>query len=98
MHLTAEGSTVRLTVPGWPELRLLAGQPGRRRRRSLHVAGTVLEGLGLALRVEMAGRVILGIGPGMRTNWLARLLGLAPARVPMSAIAVVLGSRSGRGT
>lgn len=88
LALMAEGDTLRLELPGWPEARAMMPRSFGARGRAIGQLGHVLSACGLTLSLESAGKPVLQLGQGVRSSWLARLLGLAPARIPLSAIAL----------
>lgn len=90
LNLVAEGSVLRLDVPGWPELRALMPRTGAARSQMLRRVAGVLSASGLTLRLESRGRPFVTLGSGVRSNWLSRLLGIAPARTSFSAFALLL--------
>lgn len=89
LGLVADGDTLRLELPGWPEARaLLSGSFGSRRHAARRL-GVALGRYGLALSVESAGKPVFQLGHGVSPNWLARLLGYTRARIPMSAVGLL---------
>lgn len=93
LRLEAEGATLRLIAESYGELRSVAPPTRAQRRRALAAAHRVLHQLDLSLEVRIGARTLLGLGRDVRVNWLARVLGYAPARVPFSALAAMLGRR-----
>ncbi len=90
LDLVADGQTLRLDIPGLQELRTMS-MPFQSRARTVRVVAAVLASHGLTLVMESAGKSVLLVGSSVRPNWLARLLGLAPARIPLAAITALLG-------
>jgi hypothetical protein len=89
LDLLADGDTLRLELPGWPEARAMMPRSLSGRARALERLGTVLSELGLVLSLESAGSPVLRLGHGISANWLGRLLGGPSANIPLSAIALV---------
>ena len=86
LALVADGDTLRLDLPGWPEARaMLPGSFGAR-GRLVRRLGNGLAACGLTLSLESAGKPVFQLGRDVRPSWLARLLGLGPGRMPLSAI------------
>lgn len=94
ISVAAEGDTLRLSVPSLHELKALAAGSAKTRRRSLRSASAALTTLGLACIVDIAGQPILRFGAGTQPTWLARLIGFAPASIPVSAIATLWRNRT----
>ena len=90
LALRAEGDTLRLELPGWPEARTMMPRSFASRSRAVGHLGRVLSAYGLTLSLESAGRPVLRLGQGVRPTWLARLLGLGSAHIPLSAITFIL--------
>lgn len=88
--LFAEGDVLRLELKGWSEAKSLAPRSGAARRQATRALARALSACGLTLHVEAAGSAVCQIGHGVRPNWIARLLRLAPARVPLSALGLSL--------
>jgi len=86
LGLVADGETLRLNVPGWRDLVAVVPRSARFRGQSIRALGNVLSTCDLALSVESAGSVVCRVGRNVRRNWIARLLGLAPARIPVTAV------------
>ena len=86
LALRAEGDTLRLELPGWPEARAMLPRSFALRGRALGHVSRALSAYGLTLSLESAGKPVCQIGQNVRPTWLARLIGLAPARIPLSAI------------
>ena len=89
LDLVAEGSVLRLDVPGWPELRAFMPQKGTTRSQVLRRVARLLSASGLTLRLESRGRPFVTLGSGVRPNWLSRLLGITPARTSFFAFALL---------
>lgn len=77
---------LRLTLPGRADLRSLIPRSFRTRSRIVRRLAGALSDCGLTLSLEAAGRPVIQMGAKARPTWLARLLGLAPARVRLSAL------------
>lgn len=89
LDLVADGETLRLELPGWPEARaLMSGSSGSRRHAAGRL-GAALARYGLVLSLESAGRPVFQLGHGISPNWLARLLGYTRARIPVSAVGLL---------
>ena len=86
LALVADGDVLRVALPGWIGAQGLAPRSFRERRRLVRAAARALSTCGLTLSLEAADRPIARLGSGAKTNWLARLLGIAPAHIPVSAI------------
>jgi hypothetical protein len=86
--VVADGDTVQIDVPGWPELKAMMPGASRSRSQALRLLSDVLRTYGLKIRFESAGRTFLQLGHGTTTTWLARFLGLAPADLRFAAIRV----------
>jgi hypothetical protein len=92
LDLVAEGRVLRLEVPGRSELRALTPRAGAARSQLLHRVAGLLSAYDLTLRLESRGRPFFTLGAGVRPNWLSRLLGVAPARTRISALALLFRS------
>jgi hypothetical protein len=85
LNLAADGEHLRLTLSGWRDLRsLLRFLP--RRRRNLRALADAFASHGLTFSIESAGTSVFRLGKDTAPNWLSRLLGLSPARIPFSAL------------
>jgi hypothetical protein len=93
LDLVANGEELRLALPDLREALAVMPRSLRGRRRALHFFASLLATHGLALSVEAAGRPVLRVGHRVTPSWLARLLGLAPAFIPLSAIGLLLRRR-----
>lgn len=89
LELTADGDILWLELPGWPEARALMRASLGARAQTLARLGKVLGRHGLMLSLESSGKPVFQLGHGVPPNWFARLLGLGPARVPLSAVALL---------
>ena len=87
LDIVADGDTVRVAIPGLREIVSLAPRTGR--RRSVRFLANALASCDLTLSMESAGKPVFQLGRNARPNWLARLLGLAPARIPLSAVVLL---------
>lgn len=90
LELLAEGAVLRVDVPGWSELRSALPGSSRVRRQSVRFLAKTLSTYGLTLSLESDGRPFFRLGHGVNGNWLARLIGLAPASVSPGAIRLFL--------
>jgi hypothetical protein len=86
LNLVADGENLRLELSGWRAARELMPRSFRGRRRSLQGLADLFATHGLTFNLESGGKPLLRLGHGAQANWFARLLGLAPAQVPVSAI------------
>ena len=92
--LAAHGSRLRLAAPGWANLARLGPRSLLAQRRMLATAIGGLRALGLTLDVDVDGRRAFGIGDGVKTTLLARLLGLNSTDIRFSNVVSVLRSRA----
>lgn len=90
LELVADGDTLRLDVERFRDVRSMIPRSARLRGQSTRTLAAVLSTYGLTLRVVSAGKTVFEIGRQARPSWLARLIGLAPARIPFSAIRFLL--------
>ena len=90
LALEAHGGQLRMDVPGWREARELMPQSFRHRRRSLRLLASLLASHGLTLSIESAGKPVVQLGHNVVPTVLARLLGLTPAHVSLSAFGLLL--------
>ena len=81
-------------MPGWAELRQLAPRSLFAQRRALASALRSLRTLRLALQIDVDGHNAFRLGHGVRTSWLARLLGLASADLCFASLVQLLRSGS----
>ena len=96
LDLLADGENIRLELPGWRTVRELMPRSFRGRRRALHLLANLFATHGLTFSLESGGKLILRFGHNVPPSWLARLLGLAPAYVPVSAIGALLRQKRSR--
>ena len=89
LDLVANGAALHLAVPDLQEARTIMPRSFRDRRRALRFVARLLATHGLTLSLEAGGRPVLRVGHDITPSWLARLLGLAPAYVPVSAIGLL---------
>lgn len=92
VRLQTAGSRLRLSAPGWTELRQLGPRSLITQRRTLKATVRALNVLGLTLNIDVAGRRAFQFGTGVRTTLLARLLGLTSAEIPFSTLFNLLRS------
>ncbi len=90
--LTADGAQLVLAAPGWANLHALGPRSLAARRRALMTAVTALRTLSLTLHVRVDGRRAFGLGEGVKTTLLARLLGLASTDIRFSNLVSLLRS------
>lgn len=96
LDLVADGDNLRLDLSGWRAARELMPRSFNGRRRALHVLAKLFAVHGLTFSLESGGKSILRLDHDVPPSWLARLLGLAPAHVPISAIGVLFRRSSSR--
>ena len=89
LEAVADGDNIRLELPGWRTAREFMPRSFRGRRRALHLFANLFATHGLTFTLESGGKPMLRLGHDVPPSWLARLLGLAPAYVPVSAIGVL---------
>ena len=89
LDLVADGDSLHLEVSGWEDIRSLVPGARRARGRMIRVLANILATCGLTLSLESAGKPVGRVGHGVRPSWLARVLGLAPARIPLTAVALL---------
>ena len=89
LDLIADGDTLTLEVRSFRDIKSLVPHSARRRRHSARTLAGVLETYGLTFRMTSLGKSVFEVGQKTRPNWLARLLGLGPARIPLSAIGLL---------
>lgn len=89
VNLVADGQTLRLELQGWREVREFMPRSFRKGREELRFFADMLSVHGLTLSLESAGKPIFRLGHNTSASWLARLLGLAPASIPVSAVALI---------
>ncbi len=90
LDVIAEGARLRVKLPSFREARRVLPHVTSVRGRALAYIGSALSAHGLTLSLESAGKPVLQLGYGASPNWFARVLGLAPARVPFSSIRWIL--------
>ena len=86
LKLVADGTNFRLDVPHSVNVRPLLPRSFRGSRESIRFIASALASHGLTLTVESAGKAVLRVGYNTTSSWLARLLGVAPAYIPFSAL------------
>ena len=91
--LRAEGSLLTLALPGWATLQGLGPRSLLARRRALVIATRALRKTRLTLDVDVDGRRAFGLGEGVRTTLLARLLGLSSADIRVANVVSLLRPR-----
>ena len=89
LELIADGDTLELDVQRFRDIQSMVPRSARLRGQCTRALADTLSIYGLTLRVVSAGKSVFELGRKASPNWLARLLGLAPARVPLSAIALL---------
>ena len=86
VNLVADGDKLRLEIQGWREIREFMPRSFRSARDGLRSCAALFSSHGLTLILESAGKPIFRLGHNTSASWLARLLGLAPAYIPVSAV------------
>lgn len=94
VRLKAEGSQLHLAVPGWAELSRLGPGSLLARRRTLAASTRALQRLSLSLHIQVDGQRVFGLGAGVKTSFIARLLGLSSADIRFSTVINLLRSRA----
>jgi hypothetical protein len=89
LNLVANGEGLRLEVPDLQEARAIMPRSFRGRRRALRFLAELFSTHGLIFSLESGGTPVFRFGHGVAPSWLARLLGLAPANIPFSAIGLL---------
>lgn len=92
--LRASGSELCLAVPGWAEFGQLGPRSLLARRRALAATLRSLKKLCLTLEIIVDGRRAFGLGHGVKTSVLARLLGLASADIRFVSLVQLLKLRA----
>ena len=90
LAVRADGACLHVDVPGLAEIRAAAPGSMRGLRRRVRQVDDALRACGLKLSLESSGRPFLTLGHETRGNWLARVLGLAPACLRPSVIGLIL--------
>lgn len=93
LQLLADGDTLRVDLPGRDAARSLMPRSFRRGRMALRALDSTLSRYSLTLSVESSGESLMRLGRNVKPSWLARLLGLAPAHIPFSAVRFFLRRR-----
>ncbi len=93
LNLVADGDKLRMDLPDWKEARVLLPRSFRARRRALRFVANMFAIHGLTFHLEAAGKPVLRLGHGVTPSWFARLLGLAPANIPVSAIGTLFSRK-----
>lgn len=89
LALIVDGESLRMEVPGWRDARELMPRSLRGRRQSLRLLAKLFATHGLTLSLESAGKPVLRLGHDAAPNLVSRLLGLAPAYIPLSAFGLL---------
>lgn len=89
LDLVAHGEELRLELQDLREARTFMPRTLRDRRRALRLFASQLAAHGLVFKLEAGGKPVLRVGHRVTPSWLARLLGLAPAYVPVSVIGLL---------
>jgi hypothetical protein len=90
LELVAAGECLTMEVAGWQDVRELMPRSFRSRRRSLALLATLVSAHGLTFSIESSGKPVFQIGHNVVPGLLSRLLGLAPAYVPLAAFGLLL--------
>ena len=88
LEIVADGDELRLDVPTWAELRAMMPRSFRERGRAVRRMADILRIYGLTLSLESAGKPFFQIGHGVSASWLSSMVGLAPARISLRAVAL----------
>jgi len=86
LNLVADGQELRLDMPRWADARAALPRSFRARRRTIRFVARTLATHGLTLSLESAGNPVMRLGHNTSPSWLARLLGLGLAHIPVSAL------------
>jgi len=86
LKLVADGTSIRMDVPRWVDVQDLLPRSFRGRRQTIRFVADAFAMHGLTLSLESAGKSVLRLGYNTTPSWLARVLGLAPAHIPFSAL------------
>lgn len=89
VDLVADGSRLTLNVPGRAELLALTPRSMRARSRMIRSMARILSTSGLVFSLEFDGKPVFQLGRDIRPSLLARLLGLAPARITLASIRLI---------
>ncbi len=90
LELVADGNSLRMEVSRWRDVRDLVPRSFRGRRQSLRLLAKVFATHGLTFSLESAGKPVFRLGHDATPGLLSRLLGLAPAYIPLSAVRLLL--------
>lgn len=90
LDLVADGETLRLELPGWSDARSVLPRSPFGRARAARFVANLLATHGLTLRLESAGQPVLQLGHNTPPSWLARLFGLGPVNLTISALRRIL--------
>lgn len=89
INMVADGESLRVEMPSLGDARTLWPRSYSDRKRAMHSIANVFAMHGLTISVESAGKSVLRLGHNASPSLLARVLGLAPAYIPFSAIRVL---------
>lgn len=92
--LRAEGSVLQLAVPGWSQLNELGPRSVRAKRSTLATTISALKVLRLTVDVNVDGQRAFGLGEGVKTTFLARVLGLTSTDIRFSTVVSLVRSRA----
>ena len=86
VQLRAEGRSLLLDVPGWPELNSMAPRSFRGRRNALAAAAKQLATLGVAVDINLRGSRLVSFGAGVKPTLLSRMFSLGSVNLPFTAL------------
>ena len=86
LNLVADGRNLRLDVPRWVDAWGMLPRSLSGRKRAMRFVAHTLATHGLTLSLDSRSKSVLRLGHNIAPSWLARLLGLAPAYIPVSAL------------
>ena len=89
LDLQACGDELHLELRELREARAIMPRSFRSRGRAIGLFASVLRVHGLRFSLVSGGKLIMRFGHGEAPSWLARILGLAPAYVPLTAIGLL---------
>ena len=89
LELVADGENLRMKVTGWSDVHAIMPPSFGSRRRSLRLMAKLFAEHGLTFSIESGGKPVFRLGHTVVPGLLSRLLGLAPAHVPFSALGLL---------
>ena len=94
LNLVADGEMLRLELPGWGDARNILPRSLRGRIRAVRTVAGLLATHGLTLRLDSGGECVVRLGHNAAASWLARLVGLGPVNLPVSALPLLFRRQS----